>query len=121
MGYIGSDSGTQLSNFMSENAGLPSVVLLDEFDHCDPETWEAFYHIFDEGMYVLVRDKDIRIRKMQYTFFLLFYSCIKIIICYYDFYYSIYYSSFLFCLFVCSKNIYNNDNHFDNNDIEKNH
>ena len=26
-------------------------VLLDEFDHCDPETWEAFYHIFDEGTF----------------------------------------------------------------------
>jgi ATP-dependent Clp protease ATP-binding subunit ClpA len=25
--------------------------LLDEFDHCDPETWEAFYHIFDEGVF----------------------------------------------------------------------
>lgn len=49
VGYVGSEVGTQLSNFMGDNAGNPSVVLLDEFDHCDPETWEAFYHIFDEG------------------------------------------------------------------------
>ena len=47
---MGSESGTQLSNFMADNNGLPSVVLLDEFDHCDPETWEGFYHIFDDGM-----------------------------------------------------------------------
>ena len=49
MGYVGSEAGTQLSNFMGDNSGHPSVVLLDEFDHCDSETWEAFYHIFDEG------------------------------------------------------------------------
>jgi ATP-dependent Clp protease ATP-binding subunit ClpA len=49
VGYVGSEAGTQLSNFMGDNTGKPSVVLLDEFDHCDPETWEAFYHIFDEG------------------------------------------------------------------------
>jgi ATP-dependent Clp protease ATP-binding subunit ClpA len=49
VGYVGSEAGTQLSNFMGDHSGKPSVVLLDEFDHCDPETWEAFYHIFDEG------------------------------------------------------------------------
>jgi ATP-dependent Clp protease ATP-binding subunit ClpA len=36
---------------MEEQEGKRSVVLLDEFDHCDPETWEAFYHIFDEGVF----------------------------------------------------------------------
>jgi hypothetical protein len=51
VGYVGSTSGTQLSNFIAEYNSLPSVVLLDEFDHCDPETWEAFYHIFDEGVF----------------------------------------------------------------------
>ena len=51
-GYIGSDSGSQLGTFMSNEAsGRRSVVLLDEFDHCQPETWEAFYHIFEEGEY----------------------------------------------------------------------
>jgi ATP-dependent Clp protease ATP-binding subunit ClpA len=34
---------------MRENENSMSVVLLDEFDHCDSETWEAFYHVFDEG------------------------------------------------------------------------
>jgi ATP-dependent Clp protease ATP-binding subunit ClpA len=54
VGYVGSEAGTQLSNFMGDNSGNPSVVLLDEFDHCDPETWEAFYHIFDEGPILFV-------------------------------------------------------------------
>lgn len=49
VGYVGSEGGTQLSNFIQDNEGVPSVVLLDEFDHCDSETWEAFYHVFDEG------------------------------------------------------------------------
>ena len=46
---MGSEDGTQLSHFMRENENSISVVLLDEFDHCDSETWEAFYHVFDEG------------------------------------------------------------------------
>jgi hypothetical protein len=49
VGYVGSEDGTQLSHFMRENENSMSVVLLDEFDHCDSETWEAFYHVFDEG------------------------------------------------------------------------
>jgi hypothetical protein len=53
-GYIGSDSGSQLGNFMSTFAHTKrSVVLLDEFDHCNSETWEAFYHIFEEGEYTM--------------------------------------------------------------------
>lgn len=53
-GFIGSDSGSQLGNFMSTAAnGKRSVVLLDEFDHCQAETWEAFYHIFEEGEFTL--------------------------------------------------------------------
>lgn len=60
-GYIGSDSGSQLARFIESNCGpngdseRRSVVLLDEFDHCDPATWEAFYHIFDEGEFTLKR------------------------------------------------------------------
>jgi hypothetical protein len=60
-GYIGSDSGSQLASFIEGNCGpngdseRRSVVLLDEFDHCDPATWEAFYHIFDEGEFTLKR------------------------------------------------------------------
>lgn len=50
-GFIGSTSGSQLGNFIDENEGKRSVVLLDEFDHCEAETWEAFYHIFDEGVF----------------------------------------------------------------------
>jgi ATP-dependent Clp protease ATP-binding subunit ClpA len=52
-GYIGSDSGSQLGNFMSQHSNKRNVVLLDEFDHCNAETWEAFYHVFEEGEYVL--------------------------------------------------------------------
>ena len=53
-GFIGSDSGSQLGNFMSGAAnGKRSVVLLDEFDHCQAETWEAFYHIFEEGEFTI--------------------------------------------------------------------
>ena len=50
-GFVGSELGSPLGNFISENNGKRSVVLLDEFDHCDTETWEGFYHIFDEGEY----------------------------------------------------------------------
>ena len=48
-GFVGSELGSPLGNFIYENSGKRSVVLLDEFDHCDTETWEGFYHIFDEG------------------------------------------------------------------------
>ena len=51
VGYVGSTAGTQLSNFIAEQAGRRSVVLLDEFDHCNADTWEGFYHIFDEGAF----------------------------------------------------------------------
>lgn len=54
-GYVGSDSASQLGTFMGAQQGRRSVVLLDEFDHCEPETWEAFYHIFEEGEYTLKR------------------------------------------------------------------
>ena len=52
-GFVGSDAGSALGNFMAENSGTRSVVLLDEFDHCEPETWEGFYHAFDEGEYTV--------------------------------------------------------------------
>jgi hypothetical protein len=52
-GFVGSDMGSALGNFMTENSGSRSVVLLDEFDHCEPETWEGFYHAFDEGEYTV--------------------------------------------------------------------
>jgi hypothetical protein len=52
-GYVGSDLGSALGNFMAENSGSRSIVLLDEFDHCEPETWEGFYHAFDEGEFTV--------------------------------------------------------------------
>ena len=53
VGYVGSESGSQLGNFIELHEGKRSVVLLDEFDHCDMATWEGFYHVFDEGEYTL--------------------------------------------------------------------
>ena len=44
VGYVGSTTGTPLSNFITEHQGRRSVVLLDEFDHCDADTWEVRQH-----------------------------------------------------------------------------
>ena len=51
VGYIGSESGSLLGNFIENHVGHRNVVLLDEFDFCEPQTWQGFYHIFDEGEY----------------------------------------------------------------------
>ena len=69
-GYVGSDSASQLASFIEANSGSNSdpekrnVVLLDEFDHCEPGTWEAFYHIFEEGEFTL---KKISAREQSQT------------------------------------------------------
>jgi ATP-dependent Clp protease ATP-binding subunit ClpA len=51
VGHKGSSNGTQLSNFILANENLPSVVLLDELDHCESKTLEGFYRVFGEGLF----------------------------------------------------------------------
>jgi len=52
-GYVGSESPSPLSQFMEQNHKKRNIVLLDEFDHCDHDTFEAFYQLFEEGEYTL--------------------------------------------------------------------
>ncbi len=42
VGYAGSQCPSQLSDFVEINCKGRNIVLLDEFDHCDKETFDAF-------------------------------------------------------------------------------
>ena len=57
VGYMGSDSPSQLSSFVEKNHLGPNIVLLDEFDHCDAGTFDAFYQVFEEGEFTLKRSQ----------------------------------------------------------------
>ena len=46
-GYLGHEQGGQLTNAMKENPN--TVVLLDEVEKADPDLWNTFLRVFDEG------------------------------------------------------------------------
>jgi DNA polymerase III delta prime subunit len=56
--YVGSADGTPLNNFICQNAGKPSVVLLDEFDKTVNTVWLRALNIFEKGEW-----EDTRSRK----------------------------------------------------------
>ncbi len=49
-GYVGSDSGGQLTQAVAKKPR--SLVLLDEVEKADPQIWDAFLPVFDEGYVV---------------------------------------------------------------------
>ena len=46
-GYLGHDEGGQLTNALIKNPN--TVVLLDEVEKADPDLWNTFLRVFDEG------------------------------------------------------------------------
>lgn len=46
-GYVGSDEGGQLTNFVMENP--QSIILLDEAEKAHPKVWNSFLQVFDAG------------------------------------------------------------------------
>ena len=46
-GYLGHDEGGQLTNALLKNPN--TVVLLDEVEKADPDLWNTFLRVFDEG------------------------------------------------------------------------
>lgn len=72
--YVGSADGTPLNNFICQNAGKPSVVLLDEFDKTVNTVWLRALNIFEKGEW-----EDTRSRKpvnCSKTGIMFFYSLI---------------------------------------------
>ncbi|KAA8908219.1 P-loop containing nucleoside triphosphate hydrolase protein [Sphaerosporella brunnea] len=49
--YQGHEKGSLMNNFLSENAGKPCIVFLDEFEKCGEDVHEALLLPFDEGTY----------------------------------------------------------------------
>jgi energy-coupling factor transporter ATP-binding protein EcfA2 len=49
-GYVGSEEGGQLTRAVKRKP--KSVVLLDEMEKADPQIWDAFLPVFDEGYIV---------------------------------------------------------------------
>ncbi|KAF1999400.1 P-loop containing nucleoside triphosphate hydrolase protein [Amniculicola lignicola CBS 123094] len=55
-GYIRSDEGSQLNNFLGDNSNQQAVVFLDEFDKTSKEIRQSFLELFDQGEYMDRRD-----------------------------------------------------------------
>ena len=49
IGYYANEGGSQLNNFLTDNAGNRCVVFLDEFDKTTPEVREALLKVMDSG------------------------------------------------------------------------